>query len=58
MTTDYEPMTRPELIEALRAVMHMIVAGDDALPMLVDIQTILCQDIAMAEREDDELELH
>lgn len=36
----------------------MVAEGQDVLPMLVDLQTVLCQDIAMAEREDDELALH
>jgi len=57
-SADYEPLTRLELISALKVVMHMLVDGKDVLPMLVDLQTILCRDYALAERELTEAALH
>lgn len=55
---DYEPLTRLELISALKVVMHRLAGGEDVLPMLVDLQTVLCRDYALAERELTEAALH
>jgi hypothetical protein len=54
----HEPLTRPELIFALKVIMNALAEGEDVLPMLVDLQTMLCRDYAMAEREDDGVALH